>query len=266
MTRLVHLTDLHFGLHRADLVALLRAAVTACGADAVVVSGDLTQRALPGQFAQAMAFLRDLGLPFMVIPGNHDLPVFNPLMRLFNGFGPYRRHASPDLTPVMQVGAVRLFGMNSADPFKWRGGVAREDEIDRMCRTMQDGPREAINIVVCHHPLEEPAGFERGETDGAVVAMARLAQAGARIALTGHLHHWSTGLGISDQAARPVFQMQTGTALCARERERDHGFAVLDIHAGRLVVTRWIVNEALLRFDARPASAFVWQAGLWRTA
>lgn len=264
MTRLVHLTDLHFGLHRTELVRPLQDAVLSVAPDVVVVSGDLTQRALAGQFDQAMAFLRDLGLPFMVIPGNHDLPVFNPLMRVFNGFGPYGARASADLTPVMQIGRLRLFGMNTAHPFKWRGGVARSADVDRICRALQDGPPDAISIAVCHHPLEEPPGFERGETEDAAMAMSRFAAAGLRVTLSGHLHHWSTGLGISGQAGRPVFQMQTGTALCARERERDHGFAVLAFDDNDLSVTPWIVRESFLTFAPRPALAYAYREGLWR--
>ena len=58
MTRLLHLSDLHFGFERAALVEPLLERVNASNADLVVVTGDLTHRARSAQFAQAAAFLR----------------------------------------------------------------------------------------------------------------------------------------------------------------------------------------------------------------
>lgn len=264
MTRLIHLTDLHFGLHRAALVQPLSDAIRASAPDLLVVSGDLTHRAGKGQFRQAMAFLRAQGIPVMVIPGNHDIPLFNLVARLTTPFATYRAEVSNDLAPMRQVGKLRLYGINTADPFSRRGGVARADDIARICRAMGDGPQDVTNILVCHHPMEEPQGFERGETTGARAAMAQLASAGLHMVLSGHLHHWRVGLGIGDGATRTVFQMQTGTALCDRLRERDHGFTVMDIGADRLSVTPCIVNEATQQFEPQPAARFVRTSGHWQ--
>lgn len=248
MTRVVHLTDLHFGLHDPDLVGPLKEAVLSVAPDVILVSGDLTQRALRGQFAEAMAFLRGLAKPFLVVPGNHDVPVFNLFQRLFNPFGPYRDGAAADLGPVLKFGPLRIFGMNTANPYRWRGGIARIEQVDTICTALRDGPQGGTNIIVCHHPLEEPSGFVRGETRDAQTALARLTEAGADILLSGHLHHWSTGLGITGQARRAVFQMQTGTALCARAGESNHGFAVLDIGTNQLSAKPWIIDMPSLRF------------------
>lgn len=263
MTRLVHLTDLHFGLHRAELVGPLREAIRANTPDLVVVSGDLTQRALQGQFAEAMAFLRGLDLPLLVIPGNHDVPLYNPFARLFTPFGPYRAGVARDMTPVAQIGRLRLFGTNTADPLQWRGGKTRGAEIDGICRALLDGPVGVTNILVAHHPFEEPPGFARGETRGARAALEKLAEAGLHVLLTGHLHHWVIGLGVTDDSPRAVFQMQTGTALCARAQERDHGVAVMAFDADGLSVTPWIVNEAILRFEPSADTAFAYRDGGW---
>lgn len=266
MSRLLHLTDLHFGLHRTELVQPLRHAILGCRPDVVAVSGDLTQRALAGQFRTAMAFLDGLGVPVMVIPGNHDLPVYNPFARLLNPFGAYRRGASQDLTPVLKVGRFRLFGINTADPMRWRGGVARADEVARVCDAMRDCPQDVINILVCHHPLEEPPGFERGETAGAGAAAQKLGAAGLHVILSGHLHHWTIGLGIADEVGREVCQIQTGTALCGRIGERDHGFSVMDFDALALSVTPWLVDVAQGKFAPQPKSVFLHREGMWFTS
>lgn len=210
-----------------------------------------------------MAFLRGLGVPCMTVRGNHDIPLFNILARVLTPFGSYRAHVTGDLTPVAAAGHVRLYGMNTADPLSRRGGVARAGEIDHICRAMQDGRQDVINILVCHHPLEEPPGFERGETKGAPAALARLAAAGLHVTLSGHLHHWQTGLGIACGAGCAVFQMQSGSALCARTHERDHGFAVMDFDAGRVSVTPRIYTDAARQFKAAPLARFSRADGLW---
>ncbi|MFC3182382.1 metallophosphoesterase family protein [Cypionkella sinensis] len=263
MMRIVHLTDLHFGLHRADLVEPLQAAILENRPDLVVVSGDLTQRARSGQFRAAMDFLRGLGIALMLIPGNHDLPLFNPFARLLNPFGAYRRGAAREMTPVMQVGRVRLFGVNTADPLQWRGGVARSDEIARICASLRAGPQDTFNILVSHHPFEEPPGFERGETRNGLEATQQLTEAGLHVVLSGHLHHWNIGLGVSAQASRPLLHIQTGTALCSRIGERDHGFCVLEVEPATLRATRWLVAEDRAQFVPEAPALFGYEKGLW---
>lgn len=266
MTRLIHLTDLHFGLHHHDLVEPLRKAILANKPDVIVISGDLTQRARVGQFRQAMAFVKGLGLDYMVIPGNHDIPFYNLFLRVLDPFAPYRKDASANLNPMMQIGQLCLYGINTVDPFRWRGGVARKAEIAHICQALRNSPAEVTNILVCHHPLQEPEGFQRNETRHSDLAMDMLAEAGLDVVLSGHLHHWTTGLGLDGGAAKPIFQMQTGTALCARQGEHDHGFAVMDFERDRLTVTPWIVDAGAGQFCPNIAASFIQSSGLWHAA
>ena len=89
MRTIVHLSDLHFGRTRPDLLEPLVEAVNGAAPDLVAVSGDLTQRARGRQFREARAFLDRLAAPCLVVPGNHDVPLDHLLLRLF---GPWRRY------------------------------------------------------------------------------------------------------------------------------------------------------------------------------
>ena len=72
MTLLLHLSDPHFGTERAPVVAALEALVREQRPDVMLLSGDITQRATPAQFAAARRFVDRLALPALVaIPGNH---------------------------------------------------------------------------------------------------------------------------------------------------------------------------------------------------
>ena len=84
MTRIAHLSDIHFGAHDEKIVAAAEAWLQKRRPDLVVISGDLTQRAREAQFRAASAWLnrlRSAGLEVLVIPGNHDVPLYDVVRR-----------------------------------------------------------------------------------------------------------------------------------------------------------------------------------------
>ena len=84
MKTLAHISDLHFGRTDPERVKGLEDELARARPDLVVVSGDLVQRARVSHFIAARAFLDRLPFPYLVIPGNHDIPVFNPLKRFLD--------------------------------------------------------------------------------------------------------------------------------------------------------------------------------------
>jgi 3',5'-cyclic AMP phosphodiesterase CpdA len=263
MTRLVHLTDLHFGSERTDLVQPLHEAIVAARPDLIVASGDLTHRARAGQFRRAMAFLGGLGLPFITQPGNHDIPLFNLPVRFLAPFGGWRRHVGADLTPAQKAGVALIFSANTADPYRWRGGRLRDDDLRRVFTGLKARKDGIVPILACHHPLKVPAGFQKGETRGAASALPALARDGLQVILSGHLHHWEIGLGITEAAPQPILMVQTGTALCDRPGERDHGFSVLDLGQDTIDVTPCIAAEGTTAFRPATKRRFLRRDGLW---
>lgn len=263
-TRLVHLSDLHFGLERADLVQPLFEVVEAAGPDLVVVSGDLVQRARKAQFIAARRFLDRLTAPWVAVPGNHDIPLFNLAGRLLWPFAGYRRHICADLSPRRRLRDLRIFGINSAWPLSWRGGIARRADIDRLCRELTEGAKDVTNILLFHHPMQEPPGFERGETIGAEAALPRLAAAGLHVILSGHLHRFDPGLFVTRGRTRPILQVQGATALCGRESETAHGFAILDFDGPHLAVTPCPALDGPARFGPAPPFRYSRAEGEWR--
>ncbi|MCA0274078.1 MAG: metallophosphoesterase [Proteobacteria bacterium] len=266
MTRLLHLTDLHFGSERADLVQPLHEAVVAARPDLLIVSGDLTHRARAGQFRRAMEFLRGLGLPFVTLPGNHDIPLFNLPARFLATFGGWQRHVAPDLSPMREAGAALIFCANTADPYRWRGGQLRDDDLRRIFAGLKGRKNGMVPILACHHPLKVPAGFRRDETHGVETALPGLVRDGLQVVLTGHLHHWEIGLGITEATPQPLLMVQTGTALCDRPGERDHGFSVLDLEADAISVTPWIAADGTAAFRPATRRRFLRRDGLWHLA
>src|SRR5215213_12041328 len=104
MRTLVHISDLHFGRLDPRTVPALRDAILASRPDILVVSGDLTQRARNAQFASARRFLDSLPVPRVVVPGNHDVPLYNLMARWLWPLAAYRRHIEDDIEPFYADG------------------------------------------------------------------------------------------------------------------------------------------------------------------
>ena len=85
MTRVAHLSDLHFGRHDPRVVEGLLRDLEDQRPDLVAVSGDLTQRAREREFDAGASFLRRLPCPWLAVPGNHDIPLFDVIRRLRSG-------------------------------------------------------------------------------------------------------------------------------------------------------------------------------------
>src|SRR5262245_27350497 len=114
MRTLVHLSDLHFGRIDPGLLAPLRDTVRALRPDLVAISGDFTQRARRRQFADARAFVDSLGARTLVVPGNHDIPLYDVAERLAAPLSRYRRYISSELEPEYQDDEMIVIGVNTA--------------------------------------------------------------------------------------------------------------------------------------------------------
>lgn len=189
-TRLFHVSDLHFG--REDQAAVGRFAdlVRAERPDAVVCTGDLTMRARSSEFAAATAWLKGLGVPVTIEPGNHDLPYFNPVQRLLHPYRRFQRVEAAIERPLAAPG-VLLVPLKTTARLQMRrlswGRVSRSG-LKAALALLADKKPGAVAIVACHHPLVR-TGFEgHGDTLGGEAALVALAAAGADAVLSGHVH------------------------------------------------------------------------------
>src|SRR5688572_30210541 len=103
MFNLVHISDLHFGKVDSMLIQPLVAGVHCCEPDLVVISGDLTQRAGRKEFEMAREFLDRLPQPQLVVPGNHDIPLYNLAARFFGPLSKYQRYITSEMSPYLEL-------------------------------------------------------------------------------------------------------------------------------------------------------------------
>jgi len=251
MGTIVHLSDLHFGRVDPRLIGALIEAIDAVAPDLVAVSGDLTQRARRGQFRQARSFLDRLTCPRLVVPGNHDVPLFNLALRLLDPYRGYRRHIQQDLEPAFENERMIAVGLNSARAFPFHGGGRLSlSQVTRAAARLQAAGAHKTKIVVTHHPFDVPTthGHEHlvGRSD---MAMHHLAAAGADVFLAGHLH--VSHVGHSTQryriAGHSALIVQAGT-MSTRTRGEPSTMNVLHVAPGQIEIARHAWDAASQSF------------------
>jgi 3',5'-cyclic AMP phosphodiesterase CpdA len=242
MRTLVHLSDLHFGRTDARVVAALVPLVNSLLPDVVVVSGDLTQRARPSQFRQARRFLDALPRPQVVVPGNHDVPLYNVFQRFLQPLHKYRRFIGDDLEPFYADNEIAVAGVNTARSLTFKGGRINEQQMQRLYERFAPLDRSLMKIVVTHHPFDLPDGHEGARVVGRAEAAIRMfRQCGANIVLSGHLHASHVG---SSERRYPLDGyalkiIQAGTATSTRSRGEINSFNVIRVADATVDVDRW---------------------------
>ncbi|WP_379922956.1 metallophosphoesterase family protein [Erythrobacter sp. R86502] len=191
-TRLFHISDVHFGVEDRAALDAVAAAVAAERPDAVVCTGDLTQRAKHSEYAAAQSWFAALGVPVVLEPGNHDMPYYNPWERFTDPFRRFERlraavsggFESPDVVLVPLRTTVRV---QSRIP--WSDGVVKASALRStlmQLEALKGDPRTII--VIAHHPLLGPDVSAHNPTIGGDAAFAQIAAAGAHAMITGHVH------------------------------------------------------------------------------
>ena len=226
MRQVLHITDVHFGRHHqpdrsAGLVELLRQRT----ADLVAFSGDVTKRAKPREFAQGRRFIEALGVPTIVVPGNHDVPMYRFWERLFHPYGAYRRHFDRELEPVYQDDELLVVGVNTAWNLTIDGGRVWPRRARRLERQLVEGKGSRCAIVMLHHQMIPVPGYDSPKVMRNALGTARaLVHGGADLVLSGHVH--LSYLGRSEElegapAGLPV--LFSGTACSSRGRGPEVG-------------------------------------------
>lgn len=192
MIKLFHVSDVHFGAEDSAAIDWFAACVRDERPDAVVMTGDLTMRALPREFEAGGAWLRSLGVPVTVEIGNHDIPYYDdPIRRLLH---PYRRYAAIEamVERPLTLPGVTIVPLNTIARLQWRvdqskGRVSATSLAAALAR-IAIAPEGDVILVAAHHPLIETGTHGTAKTRGGVTALIALATAGADAVLTGHVH------------------------------------------------------------------------------
>jgi 3',5'-cyclic AMP phosphodiesterase CpdA len=251
---LLQISDPHFGTEQPAVVeALLRLADELRPA-VVVVSGDITQRARRAQFDAARAFVSRLSPPALVaIPGNHDIPLFNVIARMFYPYAGFERAFGADLEPAWRSDDFMVIGVNTTRASRHKDGEVSAEQILRVSKRLATASERQIRIVVTHQPVHVLRGSEiHNRLHGHADAIPAWSNAGADVIMGGHIHlpyiaplheHYR-------ELRRRCWVVQAGTAVSTRVRARHPNSVNLikreDAHV--CLAERWDYNAERKKF------------------
>lgn len=259
LLRIFHISDLHFG---PPYLPEVGAAVLDCArsleADLIVASGDFTQRAKAAQFAEARRFLDQLPpRPLVVVPGNHDVPLYRLVERIRSPYMLYQQHIARELDSVLRLEQATVVALNTTAPLlRITEGWIRAGQLELCEQAFRETPPDAVRIVVAHHHFADAPDYVRDwPIHGAKRALARLASLGVELILGGHLHRAYVANSHDVYAARPgepgIIIAQSGTATSSRGRARERGVNSLhwiEIDDRRVRIERYVYAPRLRVF------------------
>ena len=217
MSVVLQVSDTHFGTEQLAVVEALVDLAAQQRPDLVVLSGDITQRAMPAQFRSAKAFIDRLGAPVLVIPGNHDIALFDLWSRLTRPYARFTAVFGPELEPVHSTADLLLIGVNTTRAWRHKNGEVSSVQIERVAKLLRAASPLQLRIVVVHQPVAVTLpGDQTNLLRGHLAATQAWSAAGADLVMGGHIHlpYVLALQGLT----RPLWVLQAGTAVSSRTR------------------------------------------------
>ena len=260
MLNLLHISDLHFGPYFVPHVAeALVAKLHSLDADLLINSGDLTQRARREQFAEAREYLNRLPqLPGVVVPGNHDVPLFRVTERLFSPYELYREYISKDLDMVLHHDKAVIVALNSTSPRRAIvNGRIQPWQLDLCSEAFRDAAPDQLRIVVAHHHFAPAPDYEGSQVmPHSKRVLDCFTELKVDMIFGGHLHRAYIGNsldvypGVDREHGIIIVQSGTSTSRRGRAREREkNSFNYIQVGSDIVRVTHYMYFHDIGSFE-----------------
>lgn len=204
-------SDVHFGCEHPEAVAAALVYAHATPNDLILITGDITQSGFPKEFEAAGEWIKAMPQPCFVTVGNHDVPYWDVMARLFSPWKAFETatgHKAHD--SEFKTDRVMVRGVTTARGWQaranWSKGVIDLEQTRRAAEALAEAPVGALRILACHHPLIEMIGTPMtGDVKRGDRAALIFAEAGVDLITTGHVHvPFALGIDLSDQHSYAV--------------------------------------------------------------
>jgi len=261
MRKIAHISDLHFGRVDPDLADAIIADLVDIKPVLVIISGDITQRARIRQFAAARQFLDRIPFPKLIVPGNHDIPLYNLGRRFLSPLGRYKRYISQELNPSYIDNEVAVFGINTARPFTWINGRISDSQLEQVCSKARKLSPALFKVAVTHHPFTPPPrGAPLSVVGRAQKALRALESCGFELVLSGHFHMAYTGDVTIESIDRKILVVHAST-VSTRRRGEPNAYNIINFQPPRLSILSRVWDGS--RFYSAMQSNFIMKGHIW---
>lgn len=231
---LLHLSDLHFGTERSECIQAIQKFCVLHRPEVIVVSGDVTQRAKLSEFYRCKQFLESLHTPYIVIPGNHDIPLYQVWKRVFHPFTLYQLFFG-SLEKTLLTEHFYIVGVNSIRRrYHTRGHISLM-QIGKVAKLLESAPKDKLKIITTHQPfyIEVTSKHFKDRPALATLAAKSWGEHGAYAILHGHLHQAvvnDLNQTFKLHLSHPLYDVIAGTATSDRlHGANPNGFNVLHV-------------------------------------
>jgi 3',5'-cyclic AMP phosphodiesterase CpdA len=205
VTRILHVSDLHFGAHDdPNLEHGLAGLIERTDPELVIASGDLTHRGRRAEHERVAGFLRRLARPVLTVPGNHDIPYTFPA-RFTTPWQEFERQWE-STEQVHATAGAHVVGMNSVRPWRHQSGGVSDAQLERATEKLRQGAPGALRVVVLHHQMiGAPWRTRKKPVAKRNHVLGSLVDSGAELIVGGHIHQGTV-------SERHEFEVITGDA------------------------------------------------------
>jgi 3',5'-cyclic AMP phosphodiesterase CpdA len=247
--RLLHISDLHAGsVEETAVERSLEGLIARVSPELIAVTGDLAHRGRRREHARAATFLRGLGRPLLVVPGNHDIPYTFPA-RFTRSFRTFERHWETT-EPTYSSPTLHVIGLNSVRPWRQQSGGIRSGQLVRAAERLREAPPSAFQVVVLHHHLiGAPWRSRKKPVARRNHVLAALVEAGADLILAGHIHQAAVSARYEFEIARGdepsvVVSIAPGLGQPRPKRQGEaRGLHVYEIDEDRLEIRTYVWRD-----------------------
>lgn len=237
MSRVFQLSDIHFGSEDRQALDNAERLIHEVRPEALIVSGDLTQRGKRSEFAQAAEWLESLEIPQIVVAGNHDTPLLNLYSRARRPFERFEDRFA-EKSVALETEKFSFAGLNTSRGWQFRKNWAEGSvNLNRLSAVLGDLARtnRPLRAIVCHHPfLAHTDAPLQTRTRRGVRAAAIMSRSHAQLLFTGHVHKPSVELRQSEDG-RGYLSVCAGT-LSRRLRDAPPSLNDIQISDGMLTI------------------------------
>lgn len=227
---ILHLSDLHFGrIDQTVLINLKKFLIN--HQDTIthyILTGDLTQRARSHEFMSAAEFLKTLEKPLFLVPGNHDIPLYNLYQRIFSPYKKFLKYFETQSQIFYEDEQLAIFGLWTTNNLTVSQGKIKQKQIDELKAKFQHVSPQKIRIIASHHPVFSQKYPMSANSQAEIIKLK------PHLVLSGH-EHYAEVRHFSQDSVLPIC-VSSGTSTSTRLRAQSNGFNLISILENELKV------------------------------